>query len=378
MVPEKLSSLENARIIREAINFSSLSENPIEEYSDSIVTFQEIIILLWLIAAVLYGTRILLLKLYINYQLKKCPPIKREDINELLEEKCKELNIIRKVKILYMDKDIGDGPSLVGIFRPKILLPRNIIEDNSIKEIEPILLHELIHIKRYDMFVNLIQIIIQVLFFFHPLVWYANKRIRELCEEVCDDITISVFNNNRKKYSEGILQVLERIVHEKKSRFAYVSFSERKHSLAERIIRITNQNYKFYKPLSIYSIIGIAVISIFSVSLSCDSPTNTIMGGEQTSFIQVVPNEQAGNFSQDQNSFISLTILDIGKYEVEGVPATSENLETVLKEALSKYKKKNLMIYNASDIPFEYLNKIMLSGYSLGFEKIALHEYYEQ
>src|SRR5262245_5459831 len=69
------------------------------------------------------------------------------------------------------------SPILVGVFRPVIGLPADIVSWTSSTERCAILQHELAHVERRDHYVNLFQTVIGVIFFFHPLVRYACRRL---------------------------------------------------------------------------------------------------------------------------------------------------------------------------------------------------------
>ena len=61
----------------------------------------------------------------------------------------------------------------------------------SPEQLEAVIAHELGHIKRFDVAVNFFQVIAETLFFFHPAVWWLNKRIRADREDCCDDVAIA-------------------------------------------------------------------------------------------------------------------------------------------------------------------------------------------
>ncbi len=67
------------------------------------------------------------------------------------------------------------GPAVTGILRPTLLLPEGIVRDRTPDELEPILAHELIHIRRGDLWVGLLQTIVLALWWFHPLVRWAVR-----------------------------------------------------------------------------------------------------------------------------------------------------------------------------------------------------------
>ncbi len=59
------------------------------------------------------------------------------------------------------------------------------------EQLEAVIAHELGHIKRFDVAVNFLQMIAETLFFFHPAVWWLNRRIRADREDCCDDVAIA-------------------------------------------------------------------------------------------------------------------------------------------------------------------------------------------
>lgn len=88
-----------------------------------------------------------------------------------------------------------DAPAVIGWFRPVVLLPVRTLMGLSEEQLEAVLAHELAHIKRFDCFVNLFQVAAESLLFFHPAVWWLNKRIRAERENCCDDVAIAVCGN---------------------------------------------------------------------------------------------------------------------------------------------------------------------------------------
>ena len=83
-------------------------------------------------------------------------------------------------------------PAVIGLFRPIVLIPVRALTGLSVEQLEAVVAHELGHVKRFDVAVNFVQAIAETLFFFHPAVWWLNKRVRALREDCCDDIAVSV------------------------------------------------------------------------------------------------------------------------------------------------------------------------------------------
>lgn len=107
-------------------------------------------------------------------------------------------------------------PKVVGIVRPTILLPASAISGLSADELEMILAHELAHVRRYDMWVNLIQRFAETVLFFNPALWYLSRRVSVLREYCCDEMTCraqaSSDNSDfesRVCYATTLLRVIE-------------------------------------------------------------------------------------------------------------------------------------------------------------------------
>jgi beta-lactamase regulating signal transducer with metallopeptidase domain len=83
-----------------------------------------------------------------------------------------------------------DGPATLGLLRPVILLPPAVALGVTPQQLEALLAHELAHIRRHDYLINLLQMLVETLFFYHPAIWWASRRIRVERELCCDDIAV--------------------------------------------------------------------------------------------------------------------------------------------------------------------------------------------
>jgi beta-lactamase regulating signal transducer with metallopeptidase domain len=89
--------------------------------------------------------------------------------------------------IRYCECDRLDAPAAFGWIRPVVLLPVRALSALTEDQIEAVIAHELAHIRRLDCFVNLFQIGVETLLFYHPAVWWVSQRIRVEREHCCDD-----------------------------------------------------------------------------------------------------------------------------------------------------------------------------------------------
>ncbi len=91
----------------------------------------------------------------------------------------------RKLEVRVTDE--LQGPVCFGPLKPVILLPRQIYQDASAKDLRMVLAHELAHIDRGDGWVNLFQRLLEAVFFFHSLVWLASRQLTHERERICDN-----------------------------------------------------------------------------------------------------------------------------------------------------------------------------------------------
>jgi len=86
-------------------------------------------------------------------------------------------------------------PMVIGWLRPVVLVPVSALTGLPADQLETILAHELAHIRRHDYLVNLLQSVVETLFFYHPAVWWLSNRIRIERELCCDDMAVTVCGN---------------------------------------------------------------------------------------------------------------------------------------------------------------------------------------
>ena len=97
-------------------------------------------------------------------------------------------------------------PGVVGILRPVLLLPQGIIGRLSPDQLHAIILHERCHIRRRDNLAAFLHLIVESVFWFHPLVWWIERRLVEERERACDEEVVRL-TSDPESYAESILNV---------------------------------------------------------------------------------------------------------------------------------------------------------------------------
>jgi beta-lactamase regulating signal transducer with metallopeptidase domain len=97
--------------------------------------------------------------------------------------------------IAYCECAWLQAPAVLGWFRPIVFLPATALTGLSEEQLQAVIAHELAHIQRLDPFVNVFQVCVETLLFYHPAIWWLNKRIRAEREHCCDDVAVTLCGN---------------------------------------------------------------------------------------------------------------------------------------------------------------------------------------
>ena len=166
-----------------------------------------------------------------------------------------EFGINKEVQV-YLSTYVKE-PLTFGHFKPVILLPISLITGFESKAIETIILHELAHIKRHDYLVNLGQSIIEIILFYHPLVWWLSNEIRTVREHCCDDLVLKM-GDNRSTYVATLTALQWRKVGGHRNRLSMTAIGADGH-FAKRIKRMfgveEERKFSFRQLMSLFLIL---------------------------------------------------------------------------------------------------------------------------
>ncbi|MEM1137571.1 MAG: M56 family metallopeptidase [Bacteroidota bacterium] len=137
-----------------------------------------------------------------TYNVKKVENYWQERVSIIAEK----LSIKRTVSLF--ESALVKVPIVIGHLKPIVLLPIGTFTGLSPDQLEAILAHELAHIARRDYIVNIIQSLIEVLFFYHPGIWWISAIIREEREHCCDDIAVAL-NKDSLTFAKALTELQE-------------------------------------------------------------------------------------------------------------------------------------------------------------------------
>ncbi len=140
-------------------------------------------------------------------------------------------------KVAYLSSRIAPTPMAIGLLKPTVIMPAKIISGLSEKEVEAILAHELAHILRNDFLINIIQTFFEILFFYHPAVWWISATIRHERENCCDDIAITITGESCD-YAKTLIMLQEERLNQA---IPAMAFTGLRYKFSHRIERLFNQ-----------------------------------------------------------------------------------------------------------------------------------------
>ncbi|MDT4952932.1 MAG: hypothetical protein QOJ02_1070 [Acidobacteriota bacterium] len=225
--------------------------------SERVEKFLPWLILLWLVGVVIYAIK-LGGGLFCTVNLRKLPVnISNPKLDNLVNELTSQLSIKRKIKIC--ESSLINVPMTIGWIYPLILIPPSSLLGLTPFQMQTIISHELIHIKRYDFLINFLQSVAETLLFYHPAAIWTSRKIREEREYVCDDLTLALC-----KDSVGYARALTKVARfQRQAERLAVAATDGE--LKDRIYRLVSnsQNPGFSKKSILPNVWATVVISLF-------------------------------------------------------------------------------------------------------------------
>lgn len=131
-------------------------------------------------------------------------------------------------------------PLVVGYWRPTILLPNAVLERLDDAELESVLAHELVHLRRRDSWVRLATAVARSFYFFHPAVWWLGRELDRLREDACDESTVAALRGRRHAYGSALVKTAELLGYE--APHLALTALDRRFPVKRRLLRVLDPN----------------------------------------------------------------------------------------------------------------------------------------
>jgi len=205
---------------------------------------------LWSVGVLMFSMRLILGYKH-AFTLRRRGSPAGESVIGVVTRLTKIMGVQRKVRALT--SSMVESPSVVGWLRPVILLPPATLMGLTSLQLEAIIAHEIAHIRRYDYLVNMVQMLVETLLFYHPAVWWTSKRMRLERELCCDDLAVR-FCGNPLRYAKALTR-LERL----RLRTPNVVMASTGGPLLYRIQRLVGVNSKEHGPSRLPALLAIGI-----------------------------------------------------------------------------------------------------------------------
>lgn len=207
---------------------------------------------------------------------------------------CRKINVHQIVKL--RQSNLVKTPMVIGWLKPLIIVPASVFLQMNPHELETILAHELVHIRRYDNLVNFLQSFVEIVFFYHPGARWISAVIRREREYACDDAVLEILDSWRIVYAEALANLEEiRLLTNEKTPSVIMAASGGK--LMQRIERIIEKNTEmqanskqsFWSASLALLLISAFLISVFSAQTAFPVNSKTVVTENKKIAIGLVP-----------------------------------------------------------------------------------------
>ncbi len=130
-----------------------------------------------------------------------------KELLQLFDKTRTQLGIARAINLRISDSPLG--PAVIGLWNPMVVIPNRLVAKLSRADLRVIFAHELTHITRRDLWFSGFQTLVQMFWWFHPLVWLANRLATREIERCCDEQAIAGLQISPAVYARGLVRVLE-------------------------------------------------------------------------------------------------------------------------------------------------------------------------
>jgi len=168
------------------------------------LTWQGGVFLLWLAGVGVMSGLVVRRTLRASRRVDRSP-----DANFLMKDifqYCRKRMGVKEEVTLKVSEE-GTRPVVCGLLRPVVMVPRNLVPSLGSRHLRDVLFHELAHVKRRDLWINLVQNIVQVLYFFNPFLWLAAFVLRRVREEAADETVRDAIGSGDPAYAQRLADV---------------------------------------------------------------------------------------------------------------------------------------------------------------------------
>jgi len=192
----------------------------------------------------------------------------------------RRLHIRRPIEVKVVVSDVQTYT--LGLFRPVIVLPEHLVCSSGNSVLEPMLAHELVHVKRWDDLAICLQELVKIFYFFHPVVWFVMPRLTWTREAVCDGTVLSHGTISPRTYGKQLIAFDRDQAFPEQSTRALAGFTSAARGIAFRLNHIQKEDTMKSHPLIVY--LTVLILGLFLLPMAPVASSNQ---GNETDDIEV-------------------------------------------------------------------------------------------
>ncbi|MEN6627090.1 MAG: M56 family metallopeptidase [Candidatus Sumerlaeia bacterium] len=252
-------------------------------------------------------------------------------VQDIYNEVARELGIAAAPELRV--SDALDSPALGGVLKPVVLLPRWIAEQAGREQIAWLVRHELMHFKQRDPLALAVRRVAEILFFFHPAVWWAGRKWEESMELACDRALLKT-DDDAHSYAEQLYWVLEHKAN--RQRMLKAGLCATRTQIGKRIASLLSNPLRFPARMSGMALSGLVIIAMIGLTAG--------LGLHQASAEETSGIEQAIKTMAVASNVVveKINIDQDGKIQVDGTAQDQPMVDAFIKKLRTSRRLQNV------------------------------------
>jgi len=213
------------------------------------------IVLAWLAVATLGALRVLRTLARAAVLVRRARPIRDRDLARRFDAEARQLGLERRVEL----REVAglDAPATAGVLRSTVLLPAGLADELEPDALAWILRHELVHVRRRDVAVDLCVRLVRAIWFFHPAAWIAPRQAERARELACDEAALARRSDDGPRAASALLHVIERDRDHARIAIGAVPLTHPKSLERQRIMKLLDPTLRATRGLSTVTASGL-------------------------------------------------------------------------------------------------------------------------
>jgi beta-lactamase regulating signal transducer with metallopeptidase domain/ketosteroid isomerase-like protein len=279
------------------------------------MTWQGLALMVWLLGIVILCLGLVLRTLTMRRMILSSEHA-HDRLLGVLAEAQKEMNIHTHID-LRLTQGLS-SPAVCGLWCPVILLPQVLVDRFPEDKLRAVLLHELCHIRRADPWINATQTLVQVFYFYNPLVWFANTCIRRVREQAVDEGVLVCLQGSRHCYSHTLIDIAEAVALRPRFGMGLIGVAESKTQLNERITLMLHKPIPKHTRLGIFGLVLIIALGVLLLPMAA---AKTGSDSAKSDLFKPVSDQTREDLLSELKSMLDSVLSAYDKGDISGILA---------------------------------------------------------